>query len=96
MRHSTELFAHFHTFSSPGWTSDPGLLVSGGHLVVFASRSTGKWVLLGDDVTMFHMQRYAWYAVHVCVSLWVEEFNVFPQGNGPQTLRWIHAQLSEL
>ena len=36
MRHSTELLAHFHTFSTSGWTSDPGLLVSGSHLAVFA------------------------------------------------------------
>ena len=28
-----------------------------------------NWVLLGDDVTVFRMQRYAWYVVHVCVSL---------------------------
>ena len=42
VRHSTELFAYFHTFSASRWTSDPGPLVSGSHLVVFASRSTGK------------------------------------------------------
>ena len=27
------------------------------------------WDLLGDDVTVFRMQRYAWFLIHACVSL---------------------------
>ena len=94
--HSVILWSFLRTFTHFLRLDGPRILVplvSGSHLAMFARGSTGKIGLyweMTSPCSVCSAMLGMWYMYASVYG--VEEFHVFPGGNGHQTLRWIHAR----